>query len=197
MRRAVLSLLLLLAPALLALAQGSSGAEGPPKAPAPAMRDFPLRIVARIATDFVLRVTDDVMTELGDVVGAVLFLQIVRANLQHVSPRQGFADIWLDETFFPDDVRQPVRAAHIARTLGLPAETGRRHCRRLVDTGYCRATSKGLLVDAEIIQRAPVRRIMEANLRNLEKMFGALADLGVLSIWDQQAGAASVSARVA
>jgi hypothetical protein len=36
MRRAVLSLLLLLAPALLALAQGSRVAEGPPKAPAPA-----------------------------------------------------------------------------------------------------------------------------------------------------------------
>jgi DNA-binding Lrp family transcriptional regulator len=165
----------------------------PAKAPAPAAAEFPLRVVARMATDFMLRVTDDVMAELGDVMESIIFLEVVRANLQHISPREGFGDIWLEERVFPDDVRKPVRAAQVARSMGLPAETGRRHCRRLVEAGYCRSVPQGLLVNAEIIMRPSVRRIMEANLRNLEKMFGGLAELGVLSVWDQHNQASHIA----
>lgn len=156
--------------------------------PTVALRDgvLPLRTVARLATDYVLRFVELVMAHFGEVQDTLLFVSIIRLNTEHLGPdtRGGPGDEAED---FPDDrLRKPVTAAELARRLGLPPETVRRHVAGLEARGFCRTVGhRAVIVPAQVLARPDVRAVMEDNWRNLQRLFTALAQLGVLKVWDE------------
>lgn len=149
------------------------------------LETFPLRLVARLCTDFVLRVVDPVVAEIGDLMTAILFLEIVRGNMARLDPATVGLAAWAEGEAFGDAVRQPVRPAQIAVQLNIPAETARRHAHRLVQAGYCTATSGGLIVGQQVLTQSAMARVMSENLSNLDRLLTQLARLGVLEVWDR------------
>jgi hypothetical protein len=88
----------------------------------------------------------------------------------------------------PDEFRRPVRASEVAARLGLPHETVRRHLAGLIEEDRCVRVREGFVVPAAVLVRANVGAVWAANFRNLHRMFGDLAETGVLALWDAEAG---------
>jgi DNA-binding Lrp family transcriptional regulator len=144
----------------------------------------PLRAVARLATDYVLRVVDTIMTNLGDPLAGLILLEVLRSNTEQFSSEMRGGAGTLPQDFVPDELRRPVRVAVVARRLGLPTETVRRHAGELIERGLCAKTPEGLVVPAQALARPAFVALMGENLINLQRMFGGLAQLGVLRAWD-------------
>jgi hypothetical protein len=159
-----------------------------PSLPAPnvafATEQVPVRAVARLASDYVLRVIELMMEALDDLFGAVLIFEVFRGNVEHLSPevrgREGLAP----GDFVPDRLRRPVRVSAVAERVGLPAETARRHVAQLVRRGIVSKVRGGLLLPSETLARPEIVGFMAENLTNLHRMFSGLSQLGVLAIWD-------------
>jgi DNA-binding transcriptional ArsR family regulator len=146
----------------------------------------PLRTVARLATDFVLRFVELVMAHFGEVQDTLLFVSIIRWNTEDLGPEFSGGPGGRAEDFPPDAVRKPVTTAALARHIGLPAETVRRHLVALEARGLCRAEGRrGFIVPAEVLARPEAQAVMDDNWRNLQRLFTALAQLGVLKVWDE------------
>lgn len=148
---------------------------------------FPLRLMARLATDYALRALEAAMAGVGDLADAVILLEIIRSNTEHlpVRPRAEGAGEAL-----PDAQRTPVRASVIARRIGLPEETTRRRLVELELRGFCTRSGRGYVVGAETLSRPGVIAGLGLNLVNLQRMFASFAQLGVLKLWDEARPAA-------
>ncbi|THD79952.1 MAG: ArsR family transcriptional regulator [Phenylobacterium sp.] len=144
----------------------------------------PLRAVARLSTDYVLRVVETVMSALGDLLEGLILITVVRCNTEHLSASQRGGAGTTPQDFVTDSLRRPVRVSTIAWRLGLPMETVRRHAAGLVDRGLCVKTRGGLIAPAEALARPAFIQFMAENLINLHRMFAGLAQLGVLQAWD-------------
>lgn len=144
----------------------------------------PLRAVARLATDYVLRVVETVMSALGDLLEGLILIAVVRANTEDLSAEERGADGASAADFVPDARRKPVRISAVARRLGLPMETVRRHTAGLLERGLCIKVGGGLIAPAEALARPAFLAFMAENLINLHRMFAGLAQLGVLRAWD-------------
>jgi DNA-binding Lrp family transcriptional regulator len=154
----------------------SPGEEAPFEGP-------PVRIANRVISEYFLRVVDSIMLGIGDPVAGLLLLEMARANGEHVA-----AEERLREGPLPDDLRRPIRPHALARRVGLPAETVRRHLARLDETGFCRKVPGGLLAALEQLgERNAEGYGLAANLVNVQRMFVKLAALGVVAYWEQEA----------
>jgi hypothetical protein len=156
--------------------------------PSVGLRDgvVPLRTVARLATDYVLRFVELVMAHFGEIQDSLLFVSIVRWNTEHLGAEVSGLPHELAEGFPPDRLRKPVTAAALARHIGLPAETVRRKVAALEAQGVCRSEGRrGVIVPAEVLARPEVLAVMDDNARNLQRLFAALGQLGVLKVWDE------------
>lgn len=124
----------------------------------------PLRAVARISSEYLLRMVDLLTAELGDPVDAAIWLEILRSNTAGgASPE-----------------RLPVTTAAVAKRLGLARETVRRRVAQLVSKGACEHTASGLLIGPDTLARPEYVRIARRNLVDLRRMFTGLAQLGAL-----------------
>lgn len=144
----------------------------------------PARAVARLTSDYVLRVADALVTLAGGLLNGVVLLGVFRGNIEHLGPDAPERQVVGSEQPLPDQVRRPVRLSVVARRVGLPAETTRRHLADLTRRGLVTKVGPGLIVPGEALGSPAVRAFMEANLTNLQRLFVALAQLGVLAIWD-------------
>jgi hypothetical protein len=82
-----------------------------------------------------------------DMLRAIILLNIVRRN--HTAFEDGLdreVDANALAQWFSDSMRQSVSAYFVAKTMRLPYETVRRHCRALIDQGALEADAKGGLV---------------------------------------------------
>lgn len=150
---------------------------------------IPLRAVARLGSDFVLRAIDAITNEIGDLMDGLILLQIDCCNTE-IEPLPGApADEDPAEAF-----RTPARARTIAARLGLPYETVRRHVARLERDDFCVRAPGGLLVRPEVIERESVRAAMAAVVASAHRMFASFGRLGVLQAWDAQPDAPSFGA---
>jgi DNA-binding Lrp family transcriptional regulator len=163
--------------ALGALQNLPAPAEGPPfDAP-------PARIAARVISEYFLRVVDSIMLGIGDPVAGLLLLEMARANGEHAAPEERLRDGPI-----PDDLRRPIRPHALARRVGMPAETVRRHLAKLDETGFCRRVPGGLLAALEQLgERTADGYGLATNLVNVQRMFVKLATLGVVAYWEQEA----------
>ncbi|RAK58061.1 hypothetical protein [Phenylobacterium deserti] len=143
----------------------------------------PVRAVSRLTTDFILRVVDEVTAEVGDLAGAVLFLELVRASTESLDPDLVGLGAWSGEQVFADELRRGVRPARLAVEIGQPLETVRRHVRRLQENGCCRRATGGMVVGREVMGGAAATRVMAANLVSLDRLMAQLSQQGVLQLW--------------
>lgn len=168
--------------------------EGVQGAPARTSVHPPARLVGRVASDYVLRVLDMVTRQVGDLVGGLIFLDILRANTEGLADDDRGGPDPEPSGFVPDARRRPVRVSDLSTRLGIPDETVRRHAARLVEDDRCERTPAGLIVPARVLARPPVVQMMRDNYSSLRRMYAILAQLGVTAEWDRQAADTAVLA---
>lgn len=140
----------------------------------------PLRAVIRIASDFMLRLIDNVTAQFGSLIAGVVWFAILRGNGE-LAPGADEASVARKET-----PPRPVRVVEIAARLSAPQETVRRYVGELVEQGFCARTPAGIIVPPEVLARPGAMKILQDNVTDLQRMFTGLAQLGVLAEWDRR-----------
>jgi hypothetical protein len=149
----------------------------------------PVRIVWRTAADFLLRAMELLLPRFTSLTRVFVVLAVSRANTEHL-PDTLHGEEGVDaRAMVPDEFRRPVRASEVAARLGLPHETVRRNLAEETAVGRCRRVSGGFIVPAEVLAQPYVLAASGANYRNLTRMFGELAETGVLARWNAEAAA--------
>lgn len=141
--------------------------------------DVLVRAILRLFADYFLRTVDAVTQNVDDLVGGLVLLGIFRANTEHIpdTVRGGEEP----GQHISDSLRRPVSVTALADRLRLPRETVRRHVARLVEEGRCERVRGGLVISP----RPLWLQVVAENLADLRRMFAALAQLGVLTAWDE------------
>lgn len=152
---------------------------------APPPPGLAVRAVARVSSDYILRIVDLITVHLGDLVRGLVFLAVLCANTEHFTDDQRGGDGVDPGDFMPDALRRPVSVAAVAARLGVPHETVRRHAVRLVEDGMCQRAPAGLLVPAQVLARPNFVSLMGDNNAYVRRMFAQLARLGVVAEWER------------
>lgn len=151
---------------------GSACWDEPPRG-APWRGAEPLRLVARISSDYLLRFVHLLMEEAGDPASAAVWLALFCNNFA-VADRGVSGDT-------PACV--PISMSGLARYLRLSTETTRRRVHELIDAGLCVEHGPSIVVDESVMARPGVQRLLARGRQDLRRMFGALADYGVPQSW--------------
>lgn len=129
-----------------------------------------------------------------DMIKALIFLSISRANVsafatttEAVTTFAGLSDVP------PDDVRVPVTVYRVARGLGLPYETARRHVANLKATGLCVLVDGGLVIPRSVLQGPGYLQAIEENAALTTNLVVQLQRFGVTSNVQSSAPARDVS----
>ncbi len=148
----------------------------------------PIRLVMRLSSDYLLRLAEPLSRYIGDLVSALVLMETIHANTEHLPDSEGGADDleWSADGFVDDALRGPVRAAVLSQRLGIPPETVRRHLNRMVTAGVCVRTKAGFLVPSRLLAHNGYVRYMMDNQSHLYRLFYGLADLGVVSEWERE-----------
>jgi DNA-binding Lrp family transcriptional regulator len=148
----------------------------------------PVRLAARLSTDYLLRLAEPIVLHVGDLVSGLILMDIIRANTEHLPDDEGGEadDDWSPDRFIPDRLRRPIRASALSERLGIPPETVRRHLTRLATADHCERVDEGYLVLSRMLAREPFVRFMVDNQSHLHRLFAGLADFGVLSEWERE-----------
>ena len=148
----------------------------------------PVRLIIRHSSDYLLRLAEPITIHMGDLVTGLLLMDMIHANTEHLLDTEGGTDDanLPAEGFVPDSQRKPVRNTTLARRLGIPQETVRRHIRRLLDADQCERNGDGYVVPARILARPPFVQFMLDNQSHLHRLYAALADFGVLTEWERE-----------
>jgi hypothetical protein len=144
----------------------------------------PLRVVSRLATEYLLRVLESLTEPIGDPLAGLVLLMIFYANVEQLALDVRGGRRLTVEDMVSDAQRRPVRTGAIAERLGLPGSTVRRYVADLLARGFCVQVRGGLVAPAEALARPAFVACVAANLINLQRMFAGLAQLGVLQAWD-------------
>lgn len=142
---------------------------------------FPIRAVSRIAGAYVLRVVE-LLATFGSVADSIITMEVFRSNTEHL-PHAARGGPGFDD-MVGDEHRAPISVGALARRVGMPPETVRRHAARLEAVGVLVRVEGGLIVPSRFLARPLLRRKLVANAGNLQRMFASLARLGVLEAWD-------------
>jgi hypothetical protein len=156
----------------------------PPPTVAFAEGQAPVRAVARLTSDYVLRVIDDLMTLAGGPLNGFILLGVFRGNIEHLGPDAPQRKAVAPDQPLPDVVRRPVRLSAVAARAGLPPETARRHVADLIQRGLIMKLPDGLVVPGDALGSAPIIGFIENNQANLQRLLAGLSQLGVLELWD-------------
>jgi hypothetical protein len=148
----------------------------------------PYRLVIRLSADYFLRLVDPINRHIGDLVSGLILLDVFQANTEHLADTEGGEDgeTWTEGGFVSDAQRRPVSAADIARRLGIAHETVRRRLLRLVAKGSCERSDDGYWISSRILASGLLLEIVLTNQSNLQRLFAALAESGVLSEWERE-----------
>jgi hypothetical protein len=118
----------------------------------------------------------------GDMVHGIILMAIIHANTARL--RQSNGDHEYDTAaHVPDDsLRSPVSVYAIAKQLGLPYETVRRHVARLIDEGRCvRVGSRGgVVVPLSAIRDMRPDAFLAHSLDSLQALVAELDRIGAL-----------------
>jgi DNA-binding Lrp family transcriptional regulator len=149
---------------------------------APVLTSPPVRAGNRAISEYSLRVIEGIMRRIGDPLTGILLLEMTRANAEPTD-RAHFA---MDAPL-PDMLRVPVTTLTLARRLGLPAETVRRHVAKLDALGFCRKTKGGRLAALEQLgQGNNGEHGLADNLINVQRLFAKCAALGIVPYWEAE-----------
>lgn len=137
----------------------------------------PLRAVARATAEYLLRVIATAAPELGDVVSTAIWLEILRSTHELIPEQAGLSP----------EHSAPVPVTAVAKRIGLPTENVRRRVAEFAARGLCERTRGGVLLAADAAQRPELARIIGDSHRDLNRMFTALGQHGVIALWQAEA----------
>lgn len=120
---------------------------------------IPVRASLRLIADYLLRTGEMVMGLTGDLVSGLAFVAIL--------------------------CRPGGSASAVARRLGMPHETVRRHCAELVADRWCLRAGRGYAVAPESLARRDVAAFVRTNASNVQRLFAALAERGLIEAWER------------
>jgi Mn-dependent DtxR family transcriptional regulator len=148
----------------------------------------PVRLIVRLSSDYLLRLAEPINSYMGDLISGVLLMDVIQANTEHLGDTVGGVDdeSWRAEGFVPDDLRRPVRVTSLSARLGIPNETVRRRLAQLVARDLCERKGDGFIVPARTLARPGFVQFMTDNPSHLHRLFGALAEFGILSQWEAE-----------
>ncbi|HEX3700968.1 MAG TPA: hypothetical protein VHV27_09875 [Phenylobacterium sp.] len=165
-------------------ALGAMAGVGGGSARIPALAEPPIRIGNRVISEYMLRVMDTIMRRVGDPLTGLILLEMARANAEHLATEA--VDV---EGPVADAVRRPIRTLALAKRLGLPSETVRRHVATLEAGGFCRRIEGGRLAALEQLGQGEAGgHGLADNLMNVQRLFAKLASLGVVAYWEAERG---------
>jgi hypothetical protein len=144
----------------------------PPDA-APWSGPAPLRAVARASSDYLLRVIAAAGASLGDVVSTAIWLEILRSTHEQLA----------DEAGLCPDRSSPVSVSAVAKRIGLPTENVRRRVADFTERGLCERTGAGVVLARDTPHSPEMALMLRDNHRDLNRMFAALGQLGILASW--------------
>ena len=133
-------------------------------------------IAARLAYDFMLR-SIHLMAEMtdGDIVGALIMVAILRANVAHLDTPDGpYAG--------PppaDSERRPASVLSLSQSLQMPYETTRRHVAKLAAAGLCQRVKGGVIVTAATISTPDQIDRAKRNFANLKRLVRGIQKTGM------------------
>jgi DNA-binding IscR family transcriptional regulator len=157
------------------------GVEAPPQ-PAPPPGLDVRRQVLRLTVNMFLEAVEVLMARVGlDLVHTLLCITIVQMNVRHITEAPDVAAAYsglLDIP--PDEARRPVSVYAVARQMGLPYETARRHVRQMTEAGLlARDSGGGVWMPAAVHSRADWVAGAEASWNQVQRLVEAFAQLGV------------------
>lgn len=130
----------------------------------PAESTVPIRASLRLISDYLLRTVEMLMALTGDVITGLALLGLLSG----------------------DTLPPPVSSvAVLARRIGLPHETVRRHLAELARLGWCVRIGRGFAAPEEILRRPAMVALFRDNAVNVHRLFSALAERGVVEAWER------------
>lgn len=146
---------------------------------------FPVRAVARLVGAYLLRAVEAVGA-MGNLLDGLVLVEMFHSNTRRLppGPTEGEAPGAGDGDGVSDARRVPVPVTALAARLGMPPETVRRRVTALIERGACVRVPGGLIVPARALSNPRLWPALAANGANLQRLFAALSQLGVLQVWD-------------
>lgn len=145
---------------------------------------FPVRALARLTSDYVLRIVETLPALADDLLSALIILEVFRANVAEFPMHPTGGDGLKATDMAPEAIRIPVSAQAVAARLGAPAETVRRRVQRLLKEGRLEQQRGGLLAPVKVLAAPEIRAVMTSHTATLERYLSSLSRLGVLRVWD-------------
>lgn len=133
-----------------------------PRSAYPPEDQIPMRAAARLLADYVLRSASNLLPMAGGVSSLIVLLGVVGGH---------------------------ATVPALARLLGMPTETVRRHAQRLAQESVVRRTPSGYAVDEEILALPAWDACLYSNAVDVHRLFAGLAERGVIEAWTRLAPA--------
>jgi DNA-binding Lrp family transcriptional regulator len=144
----------------------------------------PIRAVARISSEFVLRLTEPLVGIAGNLIDGLTLIAVFDLNTAGF-PDQVRHDRGAD-SYVADDQRTPATVRAVAGRLGLPYEQTRRRLAHLKAEGRCIRAGQGYIITAQTLARPDLMEAYRSSVLSLHRMFAALAELGALAPWEAE-----------
>ncbi|MFC3078987.1 hypothetical protein ACFODL_12885 [Phenylobacterium terrae] len=169
----------------------TAGCLPPPANSPPAPAAPPLRAVARLSSDFVLRLVDPMIRTAGSLVGGLTLLAVFDLNTRRIPDEERGDERAGPDGFVPDALRRPASVREVAERLALPYEQTRRRLAAFAAEGRCTRAGEGYVLSAQNLARADMLQAYRTSYGSLQRMFAGAGELGVLTEWEQELAAGS------
>jgi hypothetical protein len=130
--------------------------------------EVPIRAAARLLADYLLRSSEGLLREAGNVVSGLILVALLSAALNR---------------------EEALTHGAIVRRLRLPAETVRRHAAQMAGRGLCARTPGRLVMTPEILAKPGLQLLLADNATHVQRLLAGLAERGVILAWHSPAAA--------